>query len=221
MIDFSKFQTDFDVFSDPLSAKSRSNALGLEGRVHVYDLDGQAYYVPGATHKEYLEHMEYGDKVEDYEEVTEDRMVEAIRAVVAEIMNKSDKTQEDFKVLKVDDEQRIIYGWASVTTYKGDLVVDLQGDVIKTETLHKSVNDFMENVRVGKLMHSGEVVGQIIHSFPISKEICSALGIQSDMEGWITGYKVYDEQLWEDVKVGKYGAFSIGGAAQKEEYLAD
>jgi hypothetical protein len=127
----------------------------------------------------------------------------------------------EFQIIKIDEEQRIIYGWASVTTFKGELVVDRQGDVIRTETLHKSVNDFMENVRVGKLMHSGEVVGQIIHSFPISKEICSALGIQSDMEGWITGYKVYDDQLWEDVKVGKYGAFSIGGAAQKEEFNAN
>jgi hypothetical protein len=41
------------------------------------------------------------------------------------------------------------------------------------------------------------------------------------MEGWITGYKVYDDTLWQDVKVGKYGAFSIGGAAQKEEYIAN
>lgn len=136
-------------------------------------------------------------------------------------LRKSEPTQNDFKIIKVDEEQRIIYGWASVTTYKGELVVDRQGDIIRTETLHKAINEFMENVRVGKLMHEGEQVGQIIHSFPITKDICAALGIQSDMEGWITGYKVYDDTLWEDVKVGKYGAFSIGGAAMKEEYLAD
>lgn len=215
-----KFQTDFDVFSDPLSAKVRSRAIGLEGKIHVYDLDGQAYYVPGATHKEYLEHMEYEDDDEE-EEVSEDRMTEALRAVVAEIMDKSDKTQDDFKIIKVDEEQRIIYGWASVTTHKGEYVVDRQGDIIRTETLHKAINEFMEDVRVGKLMHEGEQVGQIIHSFPVTKDICAALGIQSDMEGWIVGYKVYDDALWEDVKIGKYGAFSIGGAAQKEEYIAD
>jgi hypothetical protein len=128
-------------------------------------------------------------------------------------------TEQDFKIVKVDEDQRIIFGWASVTRVKGELVVDTQGDVIETETLHKAVNDFMENVRIGKLMHSGEPVGQIIHSFPISKEICDALGIQTDMEGWVTGYKVYDEELWKDVKSGKYAAFSIGGAAIKEEYV--
>jgi hypothetical protein len=125
-----------------------------------------------------------------------------------------------FEVLKVDEEQRIIYGWASVTKVNGELVVDHQDDVIETETLHKAVNKFMENVRVGKLMHQGEQVGQIIHSFPVSKEIMDALGIQTDKEGWITGYKVYDDNLWDDVKSGKYAAFSIGGAALKEGYNA-
>jgi hypothetical protein len=323
MIDLKKYQRDFDVYSDPLSAKAKSQAMGLNGAIHVYDVDGQAYYMPGATHKEYLETMEFEDySEEDLEEVTEDRMTEALRAVVAEIMGKSfedwgepvakaeyqgeevplnqprrlsggnkkfevfvrdgdkvkrvtfgdpdmeirrdddearasfrarhncdskkdkttagywscrlwekdttvseatksDKTQEDFKILKLDEEQKIVYGWASVTTYKGELVVDRQGDIIRTETLHKAINEFMENVRVGKLMHSGEQVGQIIHSFPVTKDICAALGIQSDMEGWITGYKVYDDDLWNDVKSGKYGAFSIGGAAQKEEFHAD
>ena len=136
-------------------------------------------------------------------------------------LRKGEITEDDFRVIKVDEEQRIIYGWASVTTFKGELVVDRQGDIIRTETLHKAINEFMENVRVGKLMHEGEQVGQIIHSFPITKDICAALGIQSDMEGWITGYKVYDDALWEEVKLGKYGAFSIGGAAIKEEYIAD
>jgi len=122
------------------------------------------------------------------------------------------------KILKIDEEQRIIYGWASVTTYKGELVVDLQGDVIKTETLHKAFNEFMKGVRVGKINHSGEQVGQIVHSFPMSKEICEALGIQSDKEGVISGFHVTDDSLWEKVKSGEYAEFSIGGRAQKQEF---
>lgn len=132
----------------------------------------------------------------------------------------SETTKEDFKVIKVDDEQRIVYGWASVTKVDDELVVDRQNDVIETETLHKAVNEFMKGVRVGKLMHQGEQVGEIIHSFPVSKEIMGALGIQTNKEGWITGYYVADEDLWDEVKSGKYAAFSIGGAAIKEEYNA-
>lgn len=125
----------------------------------------------------------------------------------------------DFSVIKLDEEQRIVYGWASVSTYKGDLVVDLQGDVIKPETLEKAANNFMEHLRVGKTMHEGEVTGRVIHSLPLTKEIGDALGIESDMEGWIVGYKVYDNSTWEGVKSGKYKAFSIGGRAMKEEYI--
>jgi hypothetical protein len=211
-----KFQTDFDVFSDPMSAKSRSNAIGLGGSIHVYDVNGQAYYMPGGTHKEYLEYMDTENEYteEDYDEVTEDRMIEALRAVVAEIMNKADITG---KILKVDDEQRLIYGWASVITEKGVPVVDLQGDIIEADVLVKAVNEFMENVRVGKTMHVGEETGKVIHSMPITKEIGDALGIQSDLEGWIVAYKVYDDSVWDRVKSGELRAFSIGGRAQREE----
>jgi hypothetical protein len=216
MIKLTKFQTDFDVFSDPLSAKSRSNAIGLGGSIHVYDIDGQAYYMPGGTHKEYLQHMDTENdyEEEDYDEVTEDRMVEALRAVVAEIMCKADITGQ---ILKVDDEQRLIYGWASVITEKGEAVVDLQGDIIEADVLVKAVNEFMENVRVGKTMHVGEETGKVIHSMPVTKEIGDALGIQSDREGWIVAYKVYDDSVWDRVKSGELRAFSIGGRAQREE----
>lgn len=123
---------------------------------------------------------------------------------------------DKLNLFKVDDEARMVFGWASVSTVNGELLVDKQDDVIPTEVLFKAVNEFMEGERVGKLMHQGEQVGQIVHSFPLTKDISSALGIQSDMEGWIVGYKVYDDNLWNDVKTGKYAAFSIGGVAEWE-----
>ncbi len=139
-----------------------------------------------------------------------------------EDMSVSDMTKADItgQILKVDEEQRIIYGWASVVTEKGEAVVDRQGDVIEAETLVKAVNEFMEHVRVGKTMHEGEATGQVIHSLPVTKEICDALGIQCDREGWVVAYKVYDDSVWERVKSGELRAFSIGGRATKEDYVA-
>ena len=122
------------------------------------------------------------------------------------------------KILKADDEQRMVYGWASVVTEKGEAVIDRQGDVIEPETLVKAVNDFMEHVRVGKAMHTGEQVGVVVHSLPVTKEIGDALGIQSDREGWVVAYKVFDDAVWEMVKSGELAAFSIGGRAVKEDY---
>jgi hypothetical protein len=122
------------------------------------------------------------------------------------------------QILKTDDEQRIVYGWASVVTENGVPVVDRQGDVIEADTLVKAVNEFMEHVRVGKTMHSGEQTGMVIHSLPVTKEICESLGIQCNREGWIVAYKVYDDAVWAMVKSGELAAFSIGGRAVKEEY---
>ena len=122
------------------------------------------------------------------------------------------------KILKADDEQRMVYGWASVVTEKGEPVIDRQGDVIEPETLVKAVNNFMEHVRVGKAMHTGDQVGVVVHSMPITKEIGEALGIHSDREGWVVAYKVYDDNVWNMVKSGELAAFSIGGRAVKEDY---
>jgi len=127
------------------------------------------------------------------------------------------KANIEGKILKTDDEQRMVYGWASVVTEKGVPVIDRQGDVIEADTLVKAVNNFMEHVRVGKAMHTGEQVGVVVHSLPITKEIGDALGIQSDREGWVVAYKVYDDAVWEMVKSGELAAFSIGGRATKEE----
>jgi hypothetical protein len=127
------------------------------------------------------------------------------------------KANIEGKILKADDEQRMVYGWASVVTEKGEPVVDRQGDVIEPETLVKAVNNFMEHIRVGKAMHTGEQVGVVVHSFPVTKELGDALGIHSDREGWIVAYKVYDDGVWNMVKSGELAAFSIGGRAMKEE----
>jgi len=121
------------------------------------------------------------------------------------------------KILKTDDEQRMVYGWASVITEDGEAVVDRQGDVIKAETLVTAVNEFMEHVRVGKAMHTGDQVGTVVHSLPITKEIGDSLGIQSNREGWIVAYKVFDDEVWAMVKSGELAAFSIGGRAIKED----
>lgn len=124
------------------------------------------------------------------------------------------------QILKADDEQRMVYGWASVVTEKGEPVVDRQGDIIEPDTLVHAVNKFMEHVRVGKEMHKGDQIGAVIHSMPITKEIGESLGIQSDREGWIVAFKVYNDDVWSKVKSGELAAFSIGGRAIKEDYSA-
>ena len=210
-----KGQYATDVFTTEAEARVRSMALGLDGVTHVYDYEGQAVYMPAASHEAYMAFM--GGYTPEMEEASPVDRLEALRAIVAEVIGKSMTKNIEGKILKTDDEQRMVYGWASVITEKGVPVVDRQDDMIEADTLVKAVNEFMEHVRVGKAMHVGEQVGTVVHSLPITKEIGDSLGIQSDREGWVVAYKVFDDDVWAMVKSGELAAFSIGGKAIKEE----
>ncbi len=85
----------------------------------------------------------------------------------------------------------------------------------------KAVTNFMEHIRVGKMMHKGDQVGQVVHSMPVTKEIGEALGISSNREGWIVALKVLDDEVWSLVKSGQLAAFSIGGKAKRKELEDD
>jgi Putative phage serine protease XkdF len=122
------------------------------------------------------------------------------------------------KILKADNEQRMVWGWASVISENGVPVVDSQGDVILPDTLMKAATDFMLSLRVTKEMHSGDKIGEFVHSFPVTKELSEALGITTNKEGWIVACKVYDEAVWQKVKSGELAAFSIGGQAKRKKY---
>ena len=215
MISILKGQYATDVFTTQAEARVRSMELGLDGVTHAYDYDGQAVYMPAASHEAYMAFM--GGETPEMQEASPVDRLEALRAIVAEIIGKSMTKNIEGKILKTDDEQRMVYGWASVITEKGEPVVDRQDDMIEADTLVKAVNEFMEHVRVGKAMHVGEQVGTVVHSLPITKEIGDSLGIQSDREGWVVAYKVFDDDVWAMVKSGELAAFSIGGKAIKEE----
>lgn len=126
------------------------------------------------------------------------------------------KVNVECQVLKRDDEERLVYGWAYVSTDKGEISLDHSGEFIRPEQIAKSATNFMLSMRTAKRMHSGGKVGEVVHSMPLTHEISKALGIQSDREGWLVAIKVYDDQVWQDVKSGKLAAFSIGGRALKE-----
>lgn len=220
----SKRQVSDDAFTFPDEARARSVDMGLEGAIHVAQMDGNAVYMPGATHEDYLKAYESLAGIEqDVPEPSQDKsglLATAITAIIGAVM----KTEpihiaEDARILKLDDEQRIVWGWASVSTKGGTLVVDRQGDVIEPAEMVKMANDFMLESRTGKSMHGGNRVGEFIHSLPLTNELAKALGIETDREGWIVGMKVYDEAVWADVKAGKYAGFSIGGRVREKEEI--
>jgi hypothetical protein len=123
-------------------------------------------------------------------------------------------------VIEFSEDQRIVWGWGSVTTVKGKDLVDIQNDVIESEELVRATSEFMEDVRTAKAMHDGNAVGTVLHSLPLTYELAETLGLQTEKEGWIVGVKINDDGVWARVKSGELGAFSIGGTAKREVMAA-
>lgn len=119
-------------------------------------------------------------------------------------------------ILKVEDEQRIVWGWAYVTDLDGFGVVDHSGEMAEAAEMQKAAHGFVEDSRTGGVMHSRRA-GQIVDSLFFSKDIQSALGIDLGKIGWFIGFRVDDDRAWEGVKNGTLKAFSIGGSAKQED----
>jgi hypothetical protein len=134
-----------------------------------------------------------------------------------------------FEVQKVDEDQQLVFGWASISTVDGELIVDKQNDVILPEDLEKAAYDYMlycqepddpidkrSDAGLGD-MHERKGMGRVIESFVFTKQKQDLLGIDIRMEGWWIGFKVDDLGLWKRIKSGELPEFSIGGKARRIE----
>lgn len=127
----------------------------------------------------------------------------------------------DFKILKSDDEKRLIFGWASVAIRKdGTQVIDHENDVIDPEDLEPAVYDYVLEYRDGGERHNPNLrkKARMVESVIFTKEKMQAMGIPEGTvpEGWWIGFKVDDDEAWDKVKKGTYKAFSIEGTAFRE-----
>lgn len=129
----------------------------------------------------------------------------------------TEKFQTVLQISKVSPEKRIVSGWANVYEENGQAVIDAHGDVIEEAELEKAAYRFMEDARSGKAMHSGPRVGTVVESMVFTREKQAQLGIDLGKAGWWISMKIHDEEVWEKVKDGTYGAFSFGGRARREE----
>ena len=227
--DMRKYQFHRDAYTMPAEAMVASEDMGLGGAYHVHEIDGQGMYMPGESHEDYLRAI--GAEVSDPEpeqadssalEMFMDRLFGHLfkgkEPKVPKEVAKVEEVPEHFfedPILKIDDEKRIVWGWASVTAVNGKLVRDLHGDVILTETMVNAADEFMMHKRTAKAMHDGNSIGFVLHSFPFTKELGDALGIQSEMEGWVIAMKILDEDYWRRVKSGEFRGFSIGGKGKR------
>jgi hypothetical protein len=118
---------------------------------------------------------------------------------------------------KVDDDQRMIWGWASVIEEDGAVVTDKHDDKIELSELSAAAHNFMKFYRVGGDMHDTMGTGEIVESIVFTPDVQKSLGIDLKKVGWFIGYHVTDSEVWKRVKSGDLKAFSFGGRARRVE----
>lgn len=130
------------------------------------------------------------------------------------------------EIKKFDNDKKQVFGWCSLTTVNGEPVVDRQGDYIPLEEVEKSAYDYVVSSRKGGDMHRrvGEEplhTSDMIESFVVTPEKLEKMGLPEDAmpHGWWVGFKVNDDEQWENVKKNQRGFFSIHGKGRRVEKM--
>lgn len=126
------------------------------------------------------------------------------------------------EIKKTNDEERMVYGFASVADDGSGTLIDRQGDMISEAELVKAAHRFMKTAREGKVMHEGQPKAEIVESMVLRPDVAKALGVEDFKKtAWVIGMKVYDDDTWERVKKGELKAFSIGGKGRRKSVQKD
>lgn len=111
----------------------------------------------------------------------------------------------------------IAYGWAVVSTIDGEIYQDLQGDYIPADTIPAVAADFMMRARVGKDMHTGNQVADVLFAWPATDEINKGVEYSGRKTGLLIGWRPYDKALLDKIAAGERIGFSIGGELHESD----
>lgn len=183
-------------------AENKKNVLFFDMIAPKMILTQSAWFLPDAffTHKKEGNMQKFSDLIQSRAQPVEKR--------------------GRFKVQKVDEDKRLVFGWANVSVdVGGNEVVDLQEDMIAPETLETAAYKFAELYRDGGEMHEKTGIAVMVESVVLTEEKQAAMGLDAGTlpVGWWIGFRVTDDDVWEKVKSGEYSMFSIGGTAIREE----
>ena len=126
-------------------------------------------------------------------------------------------------ITKIDDDKRLVFGWANIIKdVNGRVLLDRQDDFIDDEEeLEKAAYEFVLHSRDGGEMHVRRGVSKMVESVVLTPEKQAALGIPAGSVpvGWWVGFKVDDDRVWDQVKKGDYVGFSVHGTGQRQQTL--
>jgi hypothetical protein len=123
------------------------------------------------------------------------------------------------EIVKTEDEQKLVFGWAYIASQDGATVLDKSGDFIEDpEELAKAAYDFVLESRDGGDWHKRKGVSTMVESMVLTPEKIEKMGLPDTTPiGWWVGYKIHDDEVWNKVKDGTYTSFSIHGSGVRKE----
>lgn len=98
-------------------------------------------------------------------------------------------------ITKIDDEERMVYGYASTPD------LDSDGEVIKIDAMERALPAYLKFPTIRE-MHQPKAIG-------------TTKSAEIDSKGMYIGAKIVADDAWKLVKEGVYKAFSIGGNVVK------
>jgi len=131
----------------------------------------------------------------------------------------------EVEIAKIDPYKHQVFGWAQVANWDGEEVHDRQGDVVSIEELEKAAYNYVLDVRVGGDQHGRVAKSDIgprqtstlIESMVFTPEKIEKMGLPADFpQGWWVGYKVHDEQAWDDIINKRRTGLSVHGTGRRE-----
>lgn len=147
------------------------------------------------------------------------------------VLKAKDVRSHQAEVIKVDDELGLVFGWAIVSTVKGEPYFDKQQDHIPEDSMLEAAVDFMINSRVGGDMHrrvfdeDGNKLpvntGVVVFAWPMTADIAKAFGVQTDTTGLMIAYRPHSPEMLQKFRDGTYTGFSIGGHRILDEEVVD
>lgn len=130
-------------------------------------------------------------------------------------------------VLKLDDERRLVYAWASVARRAdGTLPEDSQGDVIDTDEALRAWEDafydFLPHQPTADDMHQDYGVAEIVGGLVFTPELTKAMGVPDGIlpTGALVVSRIPQtargDELWDDIKAGRRAMMSIVASVERE-----
>lgn len=124
-------------------------------------------------------------------------------------------------IFKANEDEQIVMGIASVSTEKGELIIDSHGDKVTTKALVEFNRSLISGGREGKIMHQGEACTEVVAGLVLTEEWQKSLGIDLGYEPYLVEIHVPDPGQWSEIKKGDGWMLSIAGLMWYYEDEAD